>query len=126
MAAAVQTLEDLSRDPEIQRLARKRWLDIWFHEYGRKLERQEARGEGYKEGLERGLERGLEQGKVELLLEQIRARFGSLPDGVEARVTRASSDDLEVWAGRILTAETIHDVLADESPRATRSPRSRR
>lgn len=77
-------------------------IQAWFEDYQRKL-----RDEGVKEGRK--------EGERNLLLRQLRARFGELPDAALARIEAAEDADLERWADRILTAQTIADVLDDPS-----------
>ena len=58
-----------------------------------------------------GREEGRAEGRVELLVRQLTIRFGPPPADVSERVRRASSDELDAWAERVLTAESLHDVL---------------
>jgi hypothetical protein len=80
------------------------------------------REEGFKKGMtiaeqfrEEGIARGVAEGKtsgmVELLLRQLRRRFGNLSEATEARVRNASSEDINAWAERILTAVSLDEVL---------------
>jgi len=55
--------------------------------------------------------RGRAQGKAELLLRQLTRRFGALPESASARLTAATSDELDLLAERVLTATTIEEVL---------------
>lgn len=64
-----------------------------------------------EQGTEQGIERGIEQGRADLLLKQLRLKFGDLPDEVRSRVRRASADDLDRWAAHVLTAGSLDDVL---------------
>jgi predicted transposase YdaD len=64
-------------------------------------------------GWERGLARGREQGAREMLLMQLRTRFGDVPDGARARIEAATKARLEVWAQRVLTAGSVDEVLAE-------------
>lgn len=69
-----------------------------------------------EKGIERGMERGIEQGRKEgrrqLLLRQIRRRFGEPPQSVVERVNGADEEMLDTWADRVLTAKTLDEVLA--------------
>ena len=98
----------LSCEHESHRLAVKRAIDLWFHEY----ELRSGHQQGYDEGLEQGIERGLEQGKAEHLLKLLRARFGPVSEEIEARVRQASADRLDAWAEHVLTASSLDDSLA--------------
>ena len=67
---------------------------------------------GREQGLKQGREQGLELGRREMLLDQLRERFGVLPDAVVARVTVAGMTDLQVWSKRVLRAPGLDDVFA--------------
>ena len=79
---------------------------------------ERGRKEGLEKGLEKGRKEGLEQGREaerrELLLEQLRARFGALPRSAAARVRAADPAQLKRWLVRVVTAPTLAEVLADE------------
>ena len=47
------------------------------------------------------------------VLKQLRLRFQDLPEDVLARVEAATAEQLDLWAERILTAETLDEVLSD-------------
>jgi predicted transposase/invertase (TIGR01784 family) len=57
------------------------------------------------------IERGRREGERELLLKQLRARFGELPETAVARVNKADVAELDVWAERVLSAPTLAKVL---------------
>ena len=58
-------------------------------------------------------EEGREEGQRATLVKQLRLRFHDLSDDVLARVDAATPRQLDIWAERILTAETLDEVLAD-------------
>lgn len=63
--------------------------------------------------IEQGLKQGIQQGIQHLLLRQLRQRFGTEVDArVEQRVTAASSEQLEIWAIRVLSSPTLAEVFA--------------
>jgi len=68
--------------------------------------RQEAVQEGRQEGRQR---------LQEVLLRLLRQRFGSeeVDDQVEQRVATASIEQIETWTGRVLSAATLSELLAD-------------
>jgi hypothetical protein len=68
--------------------------------------RQEAVQEGRQEGRQR---------LQEVLLHLVRQRFGSeeVDDQVEQRVATASIEQIETWTGRVLSAATLSELLAD-------------
>ena len=65
--------------------------------------------------MERGELRGIERGRREMLLDmllkQLRRRFGALPDAVVARVTAASMAELDDWSMNLLAAPKLDDVF---------------
>ncbi|MDC0677797.1 DUF4351 domain-containing protein [Sorangium atrum] len=50
-----------------------------------------------------------------MLLRQLRARFGELPEAAIARVEGAEIAALEQWAERVLSAKTLAEVLDEPS-----------
>ncbi|MFT3775348.1 MAG: Rpn family recombination-promoting nuclease/putative transposase [Minicystis sp.] len=58
-----------------------------------------------------GRKRGRVEGGRSLLLRQLQARFGDLPEAAAARVESATPKQIERWALRILTADTLDGVL---------------
>jgi flagellar biosynthesis/type III secretory pathway protein FliH len=77
-------------------------IRAWFEDYQQKL-----RNDGLKEGLKEGLKKG----ERNLLLRQLRARFGELPPAAVARIEAAEVADLEQWGERVLGAQTLAEVL---------------
>jgi predicted transposase/invertase (TIGR01784 family) len=77
---------------------------------------QQIEKQGFDRGLERGLEQGLEQGRAtggaELLIKML-SSFGELPAERLAQVRAASLAELEVWADRILDADSLDEVFDD-------------
>jgi hypothetical protein len=55
--------------------------------------------------------KALEEGQAMLLLRQLGRRFGPLPPEAQKRVQNAGSAELEEWAERVLSAETLEEVL---------------
>ena len=62
-------------------------------------------------GRQAGRDEGLRTGARNVLLRQLRARFGALPGAAEARIQAADAAQLDVWIDRVLTAATLDDVL---------------
>ena len=79
-----------------------------FIEEGRK----EGREEGIKEGEQAGLKQGLQRGEARVLTALLRLRFGDLPVAVQQRIEAADADTLLRWSERVLTAQTLEEVLA--------------
>ena len=62
--------------------------------------------------MERGREQGREQGQREMrAADQLRGRFGALPDAVVARVAAAGMAELRTWSMSLLTAPSLDDVF---------------
>jgi len=85
-------------------------IRAWFEAYEKNL-RTEASTEGRKEGVKEGVKKG----ERILLLRQLHARFGELPEATVARIEAADSADLERWGERVLGAETLAEVLDNPS-----------
>ena len=67
-----------------------------------------------REAIQEGIKEGLEHGERNVLLRQLRRRFGAEVDGeVERRVAAASPEQVEVWTDRVLSAVTLAELLAD-------------
>jgi hypothetical protein len=61
-----------------------------------------------------GFEQGRRETLLKMFLHQLRERFGNeVPAHVERRVAAASSEQLEIWIGRVLSAATLTELLAD-------------
>ena len=77
--------------------------------------REEGRREGVVEGRREGVVEGRREGVVEgqrtMLLKQLAARFGALPEAVAARVRAADATQLERWAERVLAAPKLDAVF---------------
>jgi hypothetical protein len=76
--------------------------------------REEGRREGRREGHLDGVTEGLLRGRREILLKQLRARFGELPEAAVARVNAAELGQLDTWAERVLSAQTLADVIGSD------------
>ncbi len=50
------------------------------------------------------------------LKNQVRHRFGDLPDWAVDRIDRADVDTLERWAYRVLDATVLEDVFPGDEP----------
>lgn len=62
-----------------------------------------------------GMAEGMEQGERAFLARQIVRRFGPLTAETRARLEKADQQQLEIWADRILDAESLEQVLQDPS-----------
>jgi predicted transposase/invertase (TIGR01784 family) len=66
-----------------------------------------------REIWEDGRKEGRQEGEADLVLRQLRLKFGPLEPDVEDRVRSADADRLLEWGERILTAESLQDVFRD-------------
>jgi uncharacterized protein DUF4351 len=62
---------------------------------------------------QRILAEGRRQGEAEVLLRQLRSRFGPLPEDVIARLNAADAETLLRWSERVLSASTLDAVFAE-------------
>ena len=56
-------------------------------------------------------EQGIRQGEATLLLRLIELKFGAASEAVIRQIREADADTLLKWSERILTAETLTDVI---------------
>lgn len=77
---------------------------------------QRWKNEGERDGLKKGREEGREEGRLEarrsLVGRLLRLKFRSLPPAAERRLAAATSDELTLWADRIVSATTLDDIFA--------------
>jgi hypothetical protein len=92
MTLAKQTLEKLSEDPEVRRLARDREDAIKLYEIDLAAHRR--------------------QDRAEILLKLLGLRFGRPSAATQASVQGATPNDLDRWIERVLTAQSLDEVLA--------------
>jgi predicted transposase YdaD len=60
---------------------------------------------------EEGRQEGRREGEAEMLLRQLRIRFGTLPADTVARVHAADPETLLRWSERVLSAATLNEVF---------------
>jgi hypothetical protein len=76
--------------------------------------RQQGIEQGRQQGIEQGRQQGIQQGRQELLLRQLRERFGGAVNAVvEQRIATASVEEIETWSVRVLSAATLSELFAD-------------
>jgi hypothetical protein len=63
-----------------------------------------------------GKAEGKAEGRMELILKLLESRFGPLTQAVQARVRSANSVQIDTVADRILTAQTLEEVLSPAGP----------
>ncbi len=58
-------------------------------------------------------EEGRQEGEAQVVLRQLRLKFGPLEPEIEERVRSADADRLLEWSERVLTAQSLQDVFRD-------------
>jgi hypothetical protein len=53
--------------------------------------------------------------KAEMVLRQLRLKFGEVPEAIHERVLGAASDELDQFVDRIITAACLEDIVGAES-----------
>jgi flagellar biosynthesis/type III secretory pathway protein FliH len=104
---AKAALEELSADPEVRRQATDREVALLLHRAEFAKGQEQAAAKARKEGREEGRE----EGRADLLLNQLKCKFGDVPDAVRERLKSASSEEISLWAERILFANALDEVF---------------
>ncbi len=73
--------------------------------------REAGRAEGRVEGRAEGRLEGRAEGRTAVLLKLFQLKFGAVSDEVERRVREATDEEVDRWAERVLTAESLEEVL---------------
>lgn len=60
-----------------------------------------------------GRKEGIEEGEKKLLVKQLDRKFGELSAEVRERIEGASSEQVDLWGERVLTAQSIDQVFAE-------------
>lgn len=69
-------------------------------------------GRNWKQEIfDQGQEQGIERGRQQVVLKQLRLKFGALSDEVVTRVESGRGPDLDRWEERILVATRLEDVF---------------
>ena len=66
-----------------------------------------------QQGLDEGRKEGRKEGQCELLGKQLEHRFGPLDASARERLAKATPEQIERWAERVLDAPSLEDVMAD-------------
>ncbi|MBV5299952.1 MAG: Rpn family recombination-promoting nuclease/putative transposase [Rhodoferax sp.] len=67
----------------------------------------------FQEGEKKGEQKGEQKGQSGLLQRMLVRRFGPLPQDMVQRLSNATTDQLELWADRVLDARSLNEVFAD-------------
>ncbi len=95
MAIAQQTLEHLSEDPRMHRLARDREDEIKLNQIERSMELADS----------------LARGRVQVLLELLVLRFGPLSPATQTELEAIMLREPGDWTTRILKAATLDELF---------------
>ncbi len=82
-------------------------LEMWRESYGREIAARVG-----AEKLAEGRTEGREEGQRSVLEKLLRLKFGALPPEAEERLRRADGVQLDLWAGRVLTAGSLDEIWA--------------
>jgi flagellar biosynthesis/type III secretory pathway protein FliH len=112
-------LEALSTDHDLQDciVEQKKLLET-------EIEKLPSYGIGRERGIMQGIEQGLEQGAAEgahanaesLLRRLIASRFGVVDDAAREKLAGASTEQLNAWAQRVLSTDSVDDLFTDPDP----------
>ena len=80
---------------------------------GAEMLTEEVRIEAEARGDARGRAEGEARGRAEILLKQLALKFGPLSDAHIAQVQASSVEELELYAERVLTADSLDAVFAE-------------
>ncbi|TBV06909.1 Rpn family recombination-promoting nuclease/putative transposase [Stutzerimonas kirkiae] len=107
---ARERLQTLSDDDEARRLAfvRERAL------HDEVTEKAEAEARGRLAGKAEGKIEGKIEGRADTLRNQLRLKFGALPDAFEQRLQSADEAELTTWTERVLFAEQLEQVFGKD------------
>ena len=67
--------------------------------------------QGIEQGHAQGIEQGMQRGEARMLTSLLQLRFGELPEAARQHIESADADTLLRWSERVLTAESLEDVL---------------
>ena len=71
----------------------------------------EAEEKGRREGRKEGRQEGERLGMQTVLVDQITAKFGEVPDWALVRIQSAAMDELQIWVKRVLKAASLDEIL---------------
>jgi hypothetical protein len=83
-----------------------------------KLADYEPRSDVVRQWWTKARTEGLTEGRADLLARMLTRRFGTLPDDTRARLAASSIDELDAIGERLLSAQTLQEVLAQACPKA--------
>lgn len=117
-AQAVRGLLELEPDPE-RRLKYLDFIDIYAHLdeneriiYRQRYPQEDSAVSRFAERfVEQGIQQGVKRGETAMLMRLLARRFGELPEDVRREIEAADAETLLRWSDRVLTAQTLEEVL---------------
>jgi len=64
-----------------------------------------------EKGRQEGMQQGMQQGEARILLRQMERKFGTVSVEIRQRINQADEERLLEWSERILTANSLEEVL---------------
>jgi len=75
--------------------------------------KDKGREEGRMEGRREGRQEGRQEGEAQLFMRLLALKFGHIPEDKQRLIESADSQKLRQWSERILTAQSLDEVLND-------------
>ena len=72
---------------------------------------EEWKGEWKREGRAEGRAEGLKEGETNILLKLLELKFGPMSEKDRSKIRAADSETLLKWSERILTANSLDEIL---------------
>ncbi len=72
---------------------------------------QKGMREGMQKGIQEGMQKGRKEGEALVLARLLQRKFGELPESIRIKIEKADSDTLLEWLDRVLTADSINEVI---------------
>ncbi len=112
LAEAHEKYLAFTRDEELRDAYEARMK--WLMDYNSGM--YAARQEGLEEGIEKGREEGREEGRQAIIQRLLTKRFGpkALAPQFQERLDKATPEQLDHWADKLLDAGSIEDVFRDQ------------
>ncbi len=63
--------------------------------------------------LKKGMQQGMQKGEAQLFSRLLALKFGPIPEDKQRLIESAGSQQLRQWSERILTAQSMDEVLND-------------
>ncbi len=75
------------------------------------IEKNALLSEWHREARDKGRAEGRVKGMAALVAKLLSEKFGGLPKWARQRVDTAKPNQLDLWATRLLSADTLEDVI---------------